>query len=117
MSTHDLPPEAIRPNVPRGTPISKAADADRLKFWCSAHGVLHQYDGDVGAYVPQGIDEENPDPLHPPHGVRNPGDLITHAPACGDALGFDPAKYPNAGPGAVARAYGEVLRERRRGGP
>src|SRR5689334_1579202 len=110
---HDLPAEVFRRNVPRGTPVSHAVDASRLGFWCSGHGQRYDYDPDAGAYLPQGIDPDDPDPLHPEHGVRNPGDLISHNPDCQDILGFDPKKYPNAGPQAVARATAEVLRERR----
>lgn len=103
----DLPPEAIRPNVPAGTPLSLAADANRLGFWCPVHGVRFGWDADEGGYMPRDVPDCDAD--HPPQSLRTPGNLPA---GCGEAVGYDPAKHPNIGPAAVDRAVAEVLAER-----
>lgn len=106
MESTDIPEEALNPDAPAGTPPAKVAHLG--DFWCAC-GVRWEWKKGKGGYLPQ---VEATDETHPADiPVRGQGALPAH---CQPATSFDPQRYPNAGPAAVARAHQEVLREQAR---
>jgi hypothetical protein len=104
--TNELPDNVVNPAAPAGTPPASAA---RLgSFWC-AHGFEWTWQADFGGYLPMVLEADDMHPGDIP--VTGQGSLPA---LCQPATGFDPTKYPNAGPAALARAHLEVLREHRR---
>jgi hypothetical protein len=103
---HDLPPNALNPDAPAGT--APAAAAHPGSFWC-AHGFEWTWQAEQGGFLPMIItaDEMHPGDVPIPGQGALPG-------RCQPASGLNPAKYPNKGPAAVARARREVLLEHAR---
>lgn len=106
-TVREIPGQALNPEAPSGT--APARVAHKGPFWCR-HSIRHEYNAREGYYFVDGNAAD--DELHPKDApIIGPGVLSE---ACQPATGFDPGEYPNAGPGALQRAYLEVLRERRR---
>ena len=104
---HELPDDLVNPYAPAGTPPAAAAHPG--SFWC-AHGHEWAWQPDYGGYLPMILEADEMHPGDIP--VAGQGALPA---LCHPVTGFDPVEFPNAGPGAVARARAEVLRDRRRG--
>jgi hypothetical protein len=88
----EIPDDAVNLSAPAGTPAASAAEF--APIWCAQ-----------GGYLPMVLEV---DEIHSDIPIVSPGALPV---LCQPSTAFDPAEYPNAGPGAVARLRAEVLRE------